>query len=152
MGGVGYYLTGLRILQPVPFLLGAMGAVLAVLRVPFAPPGAEASRSRGALAALGGIVLGFGAVAFSYYSKNLRFLSPIYAPVCLLAAALVVSALASLRARAPRPVAWVGVAVVVLALAASAVLDVRRFDHYFNELQMQDLATPWFTQADRAGD
>jgi 4-amino-4-deoxy-L-arabinose transferase-like glycosyltransferase len=149
MGGVGYYVTGLRILQPVPFLLGALGAALAVLRVPFAAPGEAGPRARGALAALGWLVLGFGAVSFSYYSKNLRFLSPIYAPVCLLAAALVGSSLAALRVRAPRPVALAGVIAVVIALAASAVLDVRRFDHYFNELQIQDLATPWFTQADQ---
>ena len=152
MGGVGYYVTGLRILQPVPFLLGALGAVLAVLRVPFLVSGLSAPRARGALVALGWLVLGFGAVAFSYYSKNLRFLSPIYAPVCLLAAALVGSGLAALRARVPRRVAWVAVVVVALAFAGSALLDARRFDHYFNELQMQDLATPWFTQADRAGD
>jgi hypothetical protein len=150
MGGVGYYVTGLRILQPVPFLLGALGAVLAVLRVPFMASGVATPRARGALVALGWLVLGFGAVAFSYYSKNLRFLSPIYAPVCLLAAALVWSGLASLRARAPRPVALAGAIAVVIALTASAVLDARRFDHYFNELQMQDLATPWFTQADQA--
>ena len=150
MGGVGYYVTGLRILQPVPFLLGALGAALAVLRYPFVAPGVAGARARGALVALGWLVLGFGAVAFSYYSKNLRFLSPIYAPVCLLAAALVWSGLASLRARAPRPVALAGAIAVVIALAASAVLDARRFDHYFNELQVQDLATPWFTQADQA--
>lgn len=150
MGGVGYYVTGLRILQPVPFLLGALGAVLAVLRVPFMASGVATPRARGALVALGWLVIGFGAVAFSYYSKNLRFLSPIYAPVCLLAAALVWSGLASLRARAPRPVALAGAIAVVIALTASAVLDARRFDHYFNELQMQDLATPWFTQADQA--
>ena len=149
-GGVGYYVTGLRILQPVPFLLGTLGAALAVTGVPFAVSGRPARRARGSLVALGWLVLGFGAVAFSYYSKNLRFLSPIYAPVCLLAAALVGSGVSALRARAPRPVALAGVIAVVLALVASAVLDARRFEHYFNELQMQDLATPWFTQADRA--
>ena len=152
MGGVGYYVTGLRILQPVPFLLGALGAALAVLRAPFLAPGGAAPRARGTLVALGWLVLGFGAVAFSYYSKNLRFLSPIYAPTFLLAAALVAAAVGWVRAHAPRAVALAVVVAVVLALGASAALDARRFDHWFNELEMQDLATPWYTQAPPGGD
>ena len=148
MGGPGYYVTGLRILQPVPFLFGAAAALLAILRVPFLR-GSE--RSRGALAALGALVLGFGAVAFGYYSKNMRFLSPIYAPTFLLAAALIAAIAGWVRARAPRALARTVIAVIAIAVAASAALDVRRFDHWFNELEMQDLATPWFTHA-AAGD
>jgi len=147
-GGVGYYLTGLRLLQPVLFLLGALGAVLAVLRAPFLSARLPRLAARGALAALGGLALAFGAVAFSYYSKNLRFLSPIFAPVALLAAGVAWGCGAFLWERAPRRLALAGIVAIALALATSAVLDVRRFDHYFNELEIQDLATPWFTQAD----
>ncbi len=145
-GGPDYYVTGLRILQPVPFLLGALGAVLAVFRAPFLAPEGRPAHARAALAALGALALGFGAVAFGYYSKNMRFLSPIYAPTFLLAAALIAAGVSYVRAHAPRAAAIAVVAAVALGLAASAVLDVRRFDHWFNELEMQDLATPWFTQ------
>jgi hypothetical protein len=45
--------------------------------------------------------------------------------------------------------AWRGaVAVVAGLLLFAAWSDARRFDHYFNEIQIQDLATPWFTKAD----
>jgi 4-amino-4-deoxy-L-arabinose transferase-like glycosyltransferase len=148
-GGVGYYVTGLRLLQPVPFLLGACGALLAVLRAPFLRSRLARPRPGRVLAALGWLVVGFCAVSFSYYSKNMRFLSPIFAAVALLAATLVQAGFSSLRDRVPRPLAVACAWALALALSASALLDARRFDHYFNELQMQDLATPWFTHADQ---
>ncbi|HEV2106416.1 MAG TPA: hypothetical protein VGU27_11885, partial [Candidatus Eisenbacteria bacterium] len=110
---------------------------------PAVPP-----RTRAATLALAGYALGFCAVAFGYFSKNMRFLSPVFAPVYLLAGALVVAVLGRLRARVPRRAFAAAVAATALALAASAALDLRRFDHYFNEMQIQDLATPWFQQAD----
>jgi hypothetical protein len=147
MGGIGYYPTGLAILQPVPFLLGTLGAVLALLRPRRLASLAARPAAGRTLAALGALALGFGAVAFGYFSKNMRFLSPIYAPVGLLAASVAWDAIAHLRARAPRRVALAGTIAIAVALAGSAALDARRFDHYFNELQIQDLATPWFTRA-----
>lgn len=150
-GGVGYYLTGLWLLQPVPFLLGALGAALAVLRAPFLSAYADRPRARRALVALGWLVAGFAAVAFSWPSKNMRFLSPIYAPACLLAASTVWAGVGFLRARAPRALALAGIVTLATALSASAALDARRFDHYFNDLEIQDLATPWFTHADHPG-
>lgn len=150
-GGVGYYLTGLWLLQPVPFLLGAIATALAVLRAPFLSSYAAQPRARGALVALGWLVAGFAAVAFGFSSKNMRFLSPIYAPVYLLAASLAWASVAFLHARAARRLAVAGIVTLAIAIAASAVLDARRFDHYFNELQIQDLATPWFTHADELG-
>jgi hypothetical protein len=147
-GGMGYYVTGLKILQPLPWLLGYAGAALALARPrllarPWAHPGAAR-----ALFALGVYVGGFSAVSFAYFSKNMRFLSPIYAPVALLAAALIAAALSGLRARLPRPAYVLAVALATLTLMGFAVRDALRFDHYFNEIQIQDLATPWFTKAD----
>ena len=72
---------------------------------------------------------------------------PLYAPVAILAATLVVAtaraAKRRLSARAWRAALIVG----VLLLAGSAFADAARFEHYFRKLQIQDLATPWFTQA-----
>jgi asparagine N-glycosylation enzyme membrane subunit Stt3 len=97
---------------------------------------------------LGTFVVVFLVVSCAYNSKNMRFLSPIYAPVAMLAGALLMRLANALRARLPL-LAWRG---VVLAAAAALVFsawrDARRFDHYFNEMQIQDLATPWFTQSD----
>ena len=145
---MGYYVTGLRLLQPVPWALGVLAALLAVLR-PRALTGPTASPHRStALRLLGGYVLVFLAVSCAYSSKNMRFLSPLYAPVALLAAAFVVRVFAALRARLPAAAWRTAVAAVAIVLALSAWADARRFDHYFNEIQIQDLATPWFTKAD----
>ncbi len=141
-GGVGYYVTGLGILQPVPWLLGSVAALLAIARAPLLG-GPWRARSGGrALRVLGWYVVGFLAVSCAYSSKNIRFLSPLYSPVAMLGAALVVRVLAWLRTRAP------AVALTAGLLLFAAWSDAKRFDHYFNELQIQDLATPWFTKAD----
>jgi 4-amino-4-deoxy-L-arabinose transferase-like glycosyltransferase len=147
-GGVGYYLTGLRILQPVPWLLGSVAALLAIARAPLLR-GPWRARSGGrALRMLGWYVAVFFAVSCAYSSKNIRFLSPLYSPVAMLAGALVVSTFAWLKARLPVP-AWRGaVALAAGLLLFAAWADAKRFDHYFNELEIQDLATPWFTKAD----
>jgi asparagine N-glycosylation enzyme membrane subunit Stt3 len=146
-GGIGYYLTGLGILQPLPWLLGGLGAVLAMVRPSRLARTARHPLAARALGALAIFVVGFCAVSFSYFSKNMRFLSPIYAPVALLAAATVSEGLASARQRLPRPMALAALGLTVAGLLTAAVLDAKRFDHYFNEIQIQDLATPWFTKA-----
>ena len=147
-GGVGYYVTGLRILQPVPWLLAVVAAVLAVPgAMLLTGPWRSASGGR-ALRLLGVYVLFFVAVSCVYSSKNMRFLSPIYSPVAILAAALVVRALGWLRDRLPGVAGRGVVAAATALLLFGAWADARRFDHYFNELQIQDLATPWFTKAD----
>jgi hypothetical protein len=147
-GGVGYYVTGLRILQPVPWLLGCVAAVLAVVGSPPLRGPWRSAAGGHALRVLGGYVVFFLTISCVYGSKNMRFLSPIYSPVAVLAAALVMSVLGWLRARVPLA-AWRGaVAAVAGLLLLAAWSDARRFDHYFNEIQIQDLATPWFTKAD----
>src|SRR5258705_8805803 len=114
-GGVGYYVTGLRILQPVPWLLGCLAAALAVVGVPLlAGPWCAASGGR-ALRVLGAYVLIFLTVSCVYSSKNMRFLSPIYSPVAMLASALVQRILAWVRARVPLA-AWRGTVAVTAAL------------------------------------
>jgi 4-amino-4-deoxy-L-arabinose transferase-like glycosyltransferase len=147
-GGVGYYVTGLRILQPLPWLLGCVAAALAVGGAPWLGGPWNAASGGRALRVLGGYVLIFLIVSCVYSSKNMRFLSPIYSPVAMLAASLVRHALTWLRARVPL-VAWRGAAALTAGLLLFAAWsDAKRFDHYFNDLQIQDLATPWFTKAD----
>jgi hypothetical protein len=147
-GGAGYYVTGLKILQPVTWLLGTLAALLAVAGAGVLAGPWRSVSGRRALRVLGGYVLFFLAVSCAYNSKNMRFLSPIFSPVAMLAASLVFGALAWLRSRVA-PAMWRGaVAVTVGLLVFAAWSDARRFDHYFNDLQIQDLATPWFTKAD----
>ena len=147
-GGPGYYLTGLRILQPLPWALGVLAAVVAVLRPRLLAGRDGSAHLATVLRLLGGYVLIFLMVSCAYSSKNMRFLSPLYGPVALLAAALVTRGLTALRSLLP-VAAWRTVtAVVTVVLVLSAFSDARRFDHWFNGLQIQDLATPWFTKAD----
>ena len=147
-GGVDYYVTGLRLLQPVPWLLGIAAALLSAVGAPLLTGPWRTESGGRALRLLGGYVLFFLVVSCVYSSKNMRFLSPLYAPVAILAAALVRALVAWLRARLAAPAWRVAMAGLVLLLLGAAVADTRRFDHYFNQLQIQDLATPWFTQAD----
>ena len=146
-GDARYYFTGLAILQPVPWLLAALAAT-AWLTTPRAMATAvNNAHAHTAIRALAGYAVVFFVVSCVYSSKNMRFLSPLYAPVAILAATLVVAtaraAKRRLSARAWRAALIVG----VLLLAGSAVADAARFEHYFRKLQIQDLATPWFTQA-----
>lgn len=147
-GGPGYYLTGLRILQPVPWALGVLAAFVAVLRPRLLAGRDGSAHIATALRLLGGYVLIFLMVSCAYSSKNMRFLSPLYAPVALLAAAVVKRLLSALHAGLPVTAWRTAAAVVAVVLMLSAWSDARRFDHWFNELQIQDLATPWFTKSD----
>jgi 4-amino-4-deoxy-L-arabinose transferase-like glycosyltransferase len=144
-GGVfDYYVRGLLKLQAVPWLLAAgFTCWLAVKPKPAAP----GPRARRALTTAAIQLVTFCGVACSYSSKNIRFLSPVYPAVALLAAA----ALPALQAAAARHGRRAGVAAAValaVLVTVSCALDVRRFHHYFIEDEIQDLATPWFTQAD----
>lgn len=143
-----YYARGLAILQPLPWLLGAAGALLAAARAPLLmAPWARPAAVR-VLASAAWLTLAVGALACAYGQKNLRFLSPIYAPIALLAAALAGSALSWLRGRLPRGIGRVMVAVLGIALAVSLYADLRRFANHFLRRDVPDLATPWFTGQD----
>jgi hypothetical protein len=147
-GGIGYYVTGLRILHPLPWLLGLAAAVLALLRVPFVTPTSRTPAQALQARLLAGYVLVFLTVACVYESKNIRFLSPLYPAIAILVALLVAAVSCAIRERAPRAVWIAALCVIVAGAAVSAVADVRRFRHYFDELEIEDLATPWFTKAD----
>src|SRR5206468_2282473 len=75
--------------------------------------------------------------------KNLRFLSPIYAAVALLAAATVRAGLARLRARLPAGIARRATAGVAILLVASLGMDLLRFQEQFVRRDVLDLVTPW---------
>ena len=146
-GSPAYYLAGLALLHPLPFALGTVAAILAVFRAPFLLAPWNRPGARLALVMLGWFVLIFGAVACAWPQKNLRFLSPIVAPIAMLAAALLASALSWAGARvSPRTAKLAGVA-LALALTAGAALDLQRFVHDFVVLRIPDLATPWFVRA-----
>jgi 4-amino-4-deoxy-L-arabinose transferase-like glycosyltransferase len=145
-GGPEYYVRGLGLLQPLPVALGLVAATLFALRVPPRPPAPVKRDEVLAGTTLAWLAIAFVAVALVYPQKNLRFLSPVYAPLDLLAASLVWSAVGGIRMRAPRSIARGAVVLVALVLVVSALADHRRFERYFIERRIPDLATPWFTR------
>jgi 4-amino-4-deoxy-L-arabinose transferase-like glycosyltransferase len=141
MGGPELYGRGLAILQPVPFAFGAVAALLVAVRARFVL--APWSRTgRDLLTSLAWLMIVFGGAALVYSQKNMRFLSPIYAPTFLLAGSLVWAVLVSLRDRAPA-MAWrAAVGLVALGLVFSGYGEVRRFEHYFVDRGITDLVAP----------
>ena len=146
-GGPGYYVRGLMLLQPVPMVLGLLGAVGVALRWPALRSSFRTPRAQTALATLAAFTLAFVALALVWPQKNMRFLSPIYAPLDLLAGAAVVAALGAGRRWLPAPAHRIGVALVAVALLAAAIADQQRFVELFIRRGIPDLATPWFTAA-----
>jgi hypothetical protein len=145
-GGPGYYARGLLLLQPLPVVLGLLAAIVAAARPRLVLPAAHPSAAL-ALRSLAWLTLAFLAAALAWPQKNLRFLSPIYAPLDLLAAALVWGALERARARLPAAARETGVALAGAALLVAAVADHQRFVELFERRGIPDLATPWFTHA-----
>jgi len=141
-GGIVYYARGLALLEPVPAVLGAASALLVAGlwlrgRIDVARP-----REQRALSALAALVLGLGTAAVLYPQKNLRFLSPLYASLDLLAAALIVRAT---RAAAPRlspRVLRITASAGLLVLVLSGVVEHGRFVEYFVRRGIPDLVTP----------
>ena len=152
-GGPGYYVVGLAILHPLPWLLGVSAALVALAGVPWTPssPGGQDTVVQRVLALMIVVFLG---VSCSYASKNMRFLSPVYPWMAVAAAVLVMRAAGAVIARLDRAhQRWGWAAVIALSLVM-ATGDALRFRHYFVDRWIQDLATPWFTEtdaADRAG-
>ena len=145
-GGPGYYLRGLSLLQPLPMLLGALGAALVAARPSLVRPASDPRRTRSALAILAWFTIVFAAVALLYPQKNMRFLSPAYAPLDLLAAALLSAAVEHARSRLPRPAFNLVAATIVALLLGAALADHQRFVEFFIRRGIPDLATPWFTR------
>jgi len=145
MGGPGYYAVGLYILNAVPFALGLVAAVALAARARFMRSCWANPQAVTLLTSLAWLVLAFGAVACIHSQKNMRFLSVIFVPVFILAAALVCASLAALKERIPRGGHRAVVLAVALALAVSAAADLVRFHQWFIIRGVPDLATPWFT-------
>ncbi len=98
------------------------------------------------LASLAWLMLSCSPVACVYPQKNMRFLSVLFVPVFILAAAFLRSLLSAWKQRASSPIFAATVAVVVVGVTASAAADLARFDHWFFAKEVPDLATPWFTR------
>jgi hypothetical protein len=147
-GSALYYARGLAILQPLPWLLGIVAALLVVARAPFLRSGWSRPGSGSALQSVAWYTLAFLLVACFYPQKNMRFLSPIYAPVALLAAVMIRAAWewtgARLATRGRNPLR-IATALGALLLLLSLGADVRRFADLFLRREIPDLATPWFT-------
>jgi len=143
-GGPDYYVRGLALLQPLPMALGILAAAWIALRTLSRRGGANGGSGIGATT-LAWLTLAFVVVALVYPQKNLRFLSPVYAPLDLLAASLVWTALSWVRSRRPAMARGAAMA-LALILLGSALADHRRFERDFIERQIPDLATPWFTR------
>ena len=145
-GGPEYYARGLGRLQPAPMALGLLAAALVVSRIRFLRRPLWSDAGDMAFATLAYLVIVFIAVALVYPQKNLRFLSPTYAPLDLLAAGLLWGGLSHVRARVRSAVHRRIAAAMGLGLAALAAADHQRFVTYFVQRQVPDLATPWFTR------
>jgi hypothetical protein len=151
-GGPGYYARGLLRVEPVTIVLGALGVVLAAAWRPgpaaaAAPEGPPERAAPGAISAgIAWLTLGFAGMALVWPQKNLRFLSPIYPPLDLLAGAALGWLLAGARTRLPAPAFRVLVALAAAGLIAAALADQRRFVELFIRRGIPDLATPWFTR------
>jgi hypothetical protein len=145
-GGLGYYPRGLWALQPVSSVLGALAAVLVLARARFLL-GPLDRPTQAFLTSVAWFVLLYGAVAFWVTNKNLRILSPIYGPLALLAAVLVLGALDVIRRRARRPVFFAAIAACAVLLCLGWFFDLERFVTFFVRQGIRDLATPFFLDA-----
>jgi 4-amino-4-deoxy-L-arabinose transferase-like glycosyltransferase len=144
-GSALYYAIGLAVTDPIPFLLGYLGAILVALRIPFMRrPWSEGHRWA-ALTMLAWFVILITLLACSWPQKNLRFLSVIYGPVDLLAAAFVWSTLAALRSRLSPKLFRITVGLTAGLLVFSAWRSLQRFDELFVSRDILDLVTPWLT-------
>jgi hypothetical protein len=138
-----YYVVGLGFLQPVPFVLGFLGALVAVIRPEWIADHPAPPAKRAGLRALGGFAIGFALLAALFPQKNLRFVSPLTAPFAILAATLLRATMNRLAVRTPRWRWWAGVTMGAL-LVALAAIDVARFQEYFDRRGIDDPVTPIF--------
>ena len=147
-GSALYYAQGVWILQPLPWLLGALGTLLVVVRAPFMRVRWTEPGSSRALQAVAWYTAALLLVACLYPQKNLRFLSPIYGSIAILAALTLRAARDWARAHLParaRNALRVATALTAVLIVLSVSADVRRFADLFLGRQIPDLATPWFT-------
>jgi Dolichyl-phosphate-mannose-protein mannosyltransferase len=148
-GGIGYYAVGLALLQPLPMLLGFVAALGVALRLPHVRAMFARLGGGAALTMLAWLVIAISVVAVFYAQKNLRFLSPIYPALDLLAGALVVASFHALTAKRDHRIRVIVFSLFACALVAAAALDHARFVDDFIARGIPDLATPWFTRIAR---
>lgn len=142
-GGPMYYVRGFALLQAVPIALGCVGVVRTLIRRhwpsrPRTPPPDDE------LVVLAWFVLVLLGVALCYSPKNLRYVSVVYAPLYILAAAQLHDLARSLAAQRWGSLRNIYVVIGVL-LAGLSLHDYQTFDRYFIKRSIPDLATPWFT-------
>jgi 4-amino-4-deoxy-L-arabinose transferase-like glycosyltransferase len=145
-GDVRYYARGLALLQPLPMLLGFAGAAFALKPTAWLAGGLRGRAVPTALVTLGWMTLVLASAMTALPQKNLRFLSPIYPLLFLLAGALIVGAWRALAVRMTRPARAASATAIAVALIGAAWLDHARFVDYFVTRGIADLAVPWFTR------
>jgi hypothetical protein len=143
MGGPMYYVRGFAVLHAIPIALGCIGVVRTLIPRRH-PETMGLPHYREALTVLSWFVVVLLGVALFYSPKNLRYVSVVYAPLYLLAAAMLYEAVRGLAMRRWGTLRDLYIGVAVL-LAMSAVHDYQVFDKYFVQRAIPDLATPWFT-------
>ena len=146
-GDLRYYARGLALLQPVPIALGLVGATLALKPLSSLFTVLRGRAVTPALATLGWMSLTVGAAIAVLPQKNMRFLSPVYPALDLLAAAVIVGGLRQASARLPRAAGIALFVMLAIGLLAAGYLDQARFVRYFITGGIADLATPWFFKA-----
>src|SRR4029077_277571 len=99
-GTAAYYLVGLGLLDPLPWVLGGLGTLLIVARSPLVLDGWHAPTARPLLQSLGWFALVFGLLAAFYPQKNIRFLARLWPCIYLLAGTLLGAGVARVRAKA----------------------------------------------------
>ena len=137
-GGPELYLRGFAILQPLPIFLGMTAALIIPWVRGSGVPGSRATRL-----ALAGFAIAFLVVALAWPTKSMRFLSPVYPVLEVLAAGLIAMGLDALRTRIPAQGFRIVVAVVVAALALSGYREHRQFETWYVQREIPDLTTPW---------
>jgi 4-amino-4-deoxy-L-arabinose transferase-like glycosyltransferase len=142
-GGVSLYFRGFWMLQPLPIFLGLAAALVLIV---WRGPTATRDDARATQLALIALVAALFVPALLYPSKNMRFLSPIYPALEILAATLLVNGFAALRPRVPARAFQAASAALALVLALSALREHQRFEAYFVAKGVPDLATPWLTK------
>jgi 4-amino-4-deoxy-L-arabinose transferase-like glycosyltransferase len=145
-GGIGYYVRGLALVQPLSILLGVGGEICVAIRLAFLRTVSSRKGASATLAVMAWLAISLGIVAVLYPQKNLRFLSPIYPVLDLLAGAMIVASFRALTRNASHRVRVVAFAALSALLVGAAAMDHARFVNYFVTRGIPDLATPWFTR------
>jgi hypothetical protein len=120
-------------LSPLTVLLAALGILIAFLPGPFvrALGNRRLARNPAALAQLaGGTAVLTAVFMFMPHWQSVRFLSPVFGPVCLFAGLAIRWGLAAAKQRVPGPLSHVVLGLVVVIIMAALAADYQRFRIY----------------------